>query len=354
MILHARSALGRARRVDRPRADCVDRAAHVLRAQPACEHDAPRRLAGALEMRRVGREPGQVDDRADLLATTEQHGVAGAVAVLTCVLLHEVGVGLLGLADEHGDAQHRRRRREQRRGAARALLGEDEPDEVGAGVDGCVDVLLAREPADLHERPCQQVAELRAGVARGHERRADEHRVGAGELGGGRLCPRRDPAFRDHDPITRCACDELELGAAIDREVAEVARVDADDRCAELDRALELVRVVRLDERVEPQRGRLGEELRARRVVQVAEDEQHRVGAGLARLREGARGSRRSPSRAAAALLPRGLHGDRPTSRRSARRRAPTSRVRPPTRRRARPLPDRRPVAGRRRRASGA
>ena len=75
------------------------------------------------------------------------------MAVLARVELDEVGVGVVLLADEHGDAQHGVGRVEQRVGAARALGGEDEPDEVGAGVDRGVDVVLARQPAHLDERP---------------------------------------------------------------------------------------------------------------------------------------------------------------------------------------------------------
>ena len=41
----------------------------------------------------------------DVLAVSHEHGVAGAVAVFELVEL-QVGVRLLGLADEHGDAEH--------------------------------------------------------------------------------------------------------------------------------------------------------------------------------------------------------------------------------------------------------
>ena len=77
--------------------------------------------------------------------------------------------------------------------------------------------------------------------------------------------------------------DELELGAAVDRERREVARVDADHRRAERDRAVELVGVVRLDERVEPERAASPISCAHVRVVEVAQQEQRRVGAGAAR-----------------------------------------------------------------------
>ena len=78
---------------------------------------------------------------------------------------------------------------------------------------------------------------------------------------------------------------QLELHAAVDLEGREVARVDPDHRRAERDRSLELLGVVRLDERVEPERGRLAHQLRAGGVVEVAEQEQRRVGAGEAAVR---------------------------------------------------------------------
>jgi hypothetical protein len=47
------------------------------------------------------------------------------------------------------------------------------------------------------------------------------------------------------------AGDELELGHPVDGERGEVACVDADDVGAERNRTVELLGVVRLDERIE-------------------------------------------------------------------------------------------------------
>src|SRR5581483_4548811 len=66
----------------------------------------------------------------------------------------------------------------------------------------------------------------------------------------------------------------------------EVASVDPDHGRAEPRRPRELVEVVRLDERVETDRLRVAHQRRARLVVEVAEDQQCRVGAGLAQLAE--------------------------------------------------------------------
>ncbi len=230
--------------------------------------------------------PRQVDDRADLLAAAEQDGVARAMPVLARVELHEVGVGLGRLADEHRDAQHRRRRVEQRLGPARALLREDEPDEVGSGRDGRVDVLLPGQAAHLHERPGEQPRELGSRVRRAHQRRSDQDGAGAAQLRGGRLRARLDAALRDHDAVARRARDQCELRVAVDREVPEVPGVDADDRCVELRRAVELVGVVRLDERVEPEPCGFVEQCGARGVVEIAEQEQHGVGARRTRFLE--------------------------------------------------------------------
>ena len=77
--------------------------------------------------------------------------------------------------------------------------------------------------------------------------------------------------------------DELELTAAVDRERREVARVDPDHRCFEGGRAFELLRVVRLDERVEPEVAGAAHQLGGLRVVEVAEKEQDGVRARLLR-----------------------------------------------------------------------
>ena len=70
------------------------------------------------------------------------------------------------------------------------------------------------------------------GSARLHQRRSDEYRVGARELGRCRLRARVNGALGDHDAIVaRCAGDQVELCLSVDAERAEVPGVDADDRC---------------------------------------------------------------------------------------------------------------------------
>ena len=159
--------------------------------------------------------------------------------------------------DEHGDRQHVVGHRQHARRPTRARVDEDEAAQVGARLGRRGDVLLAREAADLDERARDELAQLRGRVGGPHQRRSDEHGVGAGELRLRAVRARVDRALRDHDAVARRAGDELELRAAVDRERGQVAGVDADRIGAERDGARELVRVVRLDERVETERARV-------------------------------------------------------------------------------------------------
>ena len=85
-------------------------------------------------------------------------------------------------------------------------------------------------------------------------------------------CSRR--ALPGHEP---------QLGGAVDGERREVAGVDADRVRAERQRPRELGAVVRLDEGIQAGRGRRGHEARTGHVVEVAEQEQQRVGARFGR-----------------------------------------------------------------------
>ena len=70
---------------------------------------------------------------------------------------------------------------------------------------------------------------------------------------------------------------------------------------------------MRLDERVEPERRRASRRARGRRVVEVAQEQQRRVGARVSRPCAGRSASRRSPWRAAAASSPRARRAGRPS-----------------------------------------
>ena len=84
------------------------------------------------------------------------------------------------------------------------------------------------------------------------------------------LRARVDAALGDDEAVAWDARDEPELRAAVDLEAAEVSCVHADDLRLELHRAFQLVRVVSLDERVQPQPPRPGEQRLRSSVVDVA------------------------------------------------------------------------------------
>ena len=89
-------------------------------------------------------------------------------------------------------------------------------------------------------------------------------------------------ALGDDDPVARRLRDERQLGAPVDLEGREVAGVDPDRLRVEPNGPLQLLGVVSFHERVELELAGGAEELQHRRVVEIAEQEQHGVGTGLA------------------------------------------------------------------------
>ena len=219
VILDPRLALERRRRVDRPRPDRHDRRMDVLGAEPARQDDATAGCGRGAPVRRIAVLPRLVEHARDLAAVAEERRLtASHRPAVVGVELDQVCGRLLGVLDEDRDRQRRLRHVEHLARAARAALDEDEAEQVGSRLDRGVDVVLPRQPAHLHERSREQLAELRLRVRRLHERRADENRVRTRKLGGGALRARVHAALGDHEAIARCARDELELGAAVDRE----------------------------------------------------------------------------------------------------------------------------------------
>ena len=321
----------------------------------ASRASAGRPLGCALPVRRIRLAPGEVEEPRDRLAVPVEDRLASAhLPFLHRVHLVEGGVAGAGLADPHGDGEGRLRDGENSLCRPRALRREHEAEQIGACLGGDRDVLLARQSAHLDQRARQQLAQLGGRVRRPHQRRPDEDRVRTGELGCGALRTRLDPRLRDHDPVVGHRRDELELRVTVDRERRQVARVDADHWRFERDRPRELCGVVGLDERVQAQARGVGQEACSTFVVQVSEDQQRSIRAGLAWRCGGARPSRRSPSPAAAHRSRRAPRGGRPTSRRSGRRRARRSLSRRRARRQGRCEPDPRPAGGPRPTASAA
>src|SRR5712691_10500854 len=157
-------------RVDGPRSHGPHRLADVLGPEPPGEHHATLDDGGALEVEWILLVPRQVDDLRDGFAVPQEDRVAAAnAALLPFVELDEVGPGLFRLADEYGDAEAVVRDGQDLPRTAWALLGEDEPEHVRAGLDGCVDILAARETADLHERAREDFTEAGRRILGAHQ-----------------------------------------------------------------------------------------------------------------------------------------------------------------------------------------
>ena len=200
------------------------------------------------------------------------------MAVLRLVELDEICGGGFDLADQDGDREHRLRDGQRGRGSPRAL-GKNEASEVRSGFGRHRNVLRARQPADLDQRPGQELKELRARVGRPHERRPDQDGIRPSELGSGALGARGDAALGHDHAVPWRAGDQLELTCSVDLERREVAGVHAEDLGVERDRTLELLCVVRLDQDVEAQIVGRGEEESRLTVVQVTQEQERRVGA---------------------------------------------------------------------------
>ena len=254
-------------------------------------------------MRRIVLLPGKVDDACDLLALAQEHGVAAAhLPLLARVELDEIGAVRFGLADDHRDREHGVGHRQDRGRALRGLPSARTKPARSAPASAAAATSSSRvSPQTFTSGRDRSSASFAAGIRSAHERRADEDRVRARELGRRSLRTRLDAALRDDDAVARRTGDELELLGAVDLEGREIARVDPDHRRVEGDGTLELVGVVRLDERLEAERRRGVQEAPSGGVVEVAQEEQRRVGARLARGAQIVPRSRRSPSRAAAA-----------------------------------------------------
>ena len=180
--------------VDRPRADGLDRLARRSPGEAAGEHRrGPARAAARSQWPGSSSLPRQVERRARPArrrAGARRRGRGSAVLAL--VELDEVGAPLVPASPTKtatestvvGDGEHASAR-------ARALRREDEAGEVGARLGRDGDVLLARQAADLHERPREQLARAsRPGRARASapSRRGSRRRRRARPRRPGRAC----------------------------------------------------------------------------------------------------------------------------------------------------------------------
>ena len=196
---------------------------------------------------------------------------------------------------KHGDPQDGLGRVEHRLGPSRALVGEDEADEVGAGVDGDVDVVLSCQPADLDERPRRRARRAAHRDRGAHQRRADKTAF-APASSASAACARDSIALsairiRSRGASARSRSWARRSMRNVPRSRALIPITGASSATARC----ELVRVVRLDERVEAERLCLAKQRGGGGVVEVAQDQQRGVGAAVAHSRRGRPGAEKKP-----------------------------------------------------------
>ena len=296
--------------------------------RPPASITRPSRRAGAVEVRRVVRLPRAGRRRCrPARRAAQQDAVARAVAVLARVELDEVGAGLVLLADEDGDAEHRLGRVEQLVRAARALRARMKPTRSAPASTATSTSSWRVRPQTLTSGRESSSASFAPGS--GARISVEPTSIAFAPASSAaapcaRVCDRR--TRRSRSGRAAHAASSASWRAAVDLERREVAGVDADHGRAERGRARELVGVVRLDERVEPERSGLAASARA----QAASSRSRRSSSAASAPASRAVAQvlvrwRRSPWRAAAARSPPAPRAGRPRSRRTARRRAPTS-----------------------------
>ncbi len=125
---------------------------------------------------------------------------------------------------------------------------------------------------------------LAAGSGGAHQRRSNQYGACSSQLGRRALGTRPDSALGHDHTVARDAGDELELGAAVDREVDQVTAVDAQTVGAQSQATLQLFGVVRLDQRIQSQLGAVGAQARHLLIGEIAQDQQEGVGASTCQL----------------------------------------------------------------------
>ena len=135
-------------------------------------------------------------------------------------------------------------------------FGHVAPAELAEEGTGC---LAKTHDARLQERArgCDRVV--------GHQRLADEHDIGAGRAVVGDVGGDEDRGLGDLHGVGGDALGEAAEQVAIEVEGRQVAGVHADEPCAEVRGAIDLVRGVRLDQRRHPQLEREGVQARRAR-----------------------------------------------------------------------------------------
>ena len=131
-----------------------------------------------------------------------------------------------------------------------------------------------------------QVGDRGPGIAAGHQALADEYRVGAGGGVGEQVVRPADARFGDlHDPVRNPRGDPREH-SPVNLERGQVPRVDADDFRSCVNRPVQLVIGVHLDQRDQADRFRPLHQGDQRVLLERGHDQQHHVGAMRARFPE--------------------------------------------------------------------
>src|SRR4051794_19237225 len=190
---------------------------------------------------------------------------------------------------ERDDQADRRRAAEHRgdRGDRDQRLPPHCPTSVGSLPEATLNRLLAfsqERRGSVRLGVAVEPGEIAAGglrVGRAHEHLPDEHGVDADALEVVELLAGVEAGLRDDGLARRDVGEQLVRALDVDGEVDEVAVVDADDvRVGDLQRAVELVLAVDLDEHVQVEAERLAVERRQVVVAEGGDDQQDRVGAG--------------------------------------------------------------------------
>src|SRR5579875_1216675 len=164
--------------------------------------------------------------------------------------------------------------------AASASSGRVMPQNLILGAGACTAFTVGAAGS------AQQRAQRILHVGGAHEGLADEHGVDARGAHPVDVRAGAQPRLGDDGGAGRHLLAQLEGALEIDPERREVAVVDADHAGREPPRALELGRVVDLDEDVEPVPGGVAEQRAELVVGERGDDEQDRVGAARRGLRD--------------------------------------------------------------------
>ena len=217
MILDAR-ARSRSSAPSRPPTAAPRRSPRATFSGPRPPASITRPVVGAraLEVRRVALLPRQVDDRR---RPARRRGAAtpsrARCPSSRVVELHEVGVRLLLARRRRPRRAARSRARRAARRCARGLsCARMKPTRSAPASTAASTSSWRVSPQTLTSGRESSSRSFAPGSARAHQRRADEHRVRAGELGRGALGARAAiAALGDHDPVARRAREQLELRA---------------------------------------------------------------------------------------------------------------------------------------------